>query len=46
MLVCGPGGYVGIASDYVLDGPGTYPVQTGLGAHPASCKMGTGSFLG
>ena len=22
------------------------PVQTGPGAHPASCKMGTGSFLG
>jgi hypothetical protein len=22
------------------------PVQTGIGAHPASCTMGTGSFLG
>jgi len=22
------------------------PVQTGPGAHPASCKMGTGSFPG
>jgi len=22
------------------------PVQTGLGAHTASCKMGTGSFPG
>jgi hypothetical protein len=22
------------------------PVQTGPGAHPASCSMGTGSFLG
>ena len=22
------------------------PVQTGRGAHPASCTMGTGSFLG
>ena len=22
------------------------PVQTGSGAHPASCKMGTGSFPG
>jgi len=22
------------------------PVQTGLGAHPASYKMGTGPFLG
>jgi len=25
---------------------GTPPVQTGPGAHPASCKMGTGSFPG
>ena len=24
----------------------TAPVQTGAGAHPASCTMGTGSFLG
>ena len=22
------------------------PVQTGLGTHPATCTMGTGSFLG
>jgi hypothetical protein len=22
------------------------PIQTGPAAHPASCKMGTGSFLG
>jgi len=22
------------------------PVQTGSGTHPASCTMGTGSFLG
>jgi len=22
------------------------PIQTGLGAHPVSCKMGTGSFPG
>jgi len=40
---------------YGLDGPGiesrwgarfSAPVQTGPGAHPASCTMGTGSFLG
>jgi len=41
-------------TDYGLDGPGSNhgggrdfpPVQTGPGAHPASCKMGTGSFPG
>jgi len=51
---CGPGSSVGIATDYGLDGPGTesrcgrdFPtVQTGPGAHPASCKMSTGSFPG
>jgi len=45
---------VGIATDYGLDGPGIEsrwgrdfpPVQTGPGAHPASCTMGTGSFPG
>ena len=46
---------VGIATRYELDGPGiesrwgarfSAPVQTGPGAHPASCTMGTGSFLG
>jgi len=50
----GPGSSVGIATDYGLDGPGSNsggdeifpPVQTGPGAHPASCKMGTGSFPG
>ena len=39
---------------YGLDGPGIEsrwgrdfpPVQIGPGAHPASCTMGTGSFLG
>ena len=39
---------------YGLDGPGSNaggdeifpPVQTGPGAHPASCTMGTGSFPG
>ena len=44
---------VGIESRYWLDGPGivsrwgsrfSAPVQTGPGAHPASCTMGTGSF--
>jgi len=50
----GPGSSVGIATDYALDGPGIesrwgrefLPVQTGPGAHPASCTMGTGSFPG
>ena len=46
---------VGIATRYGLDGPGdripvgarfSTPVQTGPGAHPASCTMGTGSFSG
>ena len=47
---------VGIATRYGLDGPGiesrwggarfSAPVQTGPEAHPASCTMGTGSFLG
>ena len=31
---------------YGLDGPGIAPVQTGPGAHPASCRMGNGSFPG
>ena len=44
---------VGIATCYGLDGPGiesrwgakfSAPIYTGLGAHPASCTMGTGSF--
>jgi len=46
---------VGIATDYGLDGPRiesrwgarfSAPVQTGPGAHPASCTMGTWSFPG
>jgi hypothetical protein len=46
---------VGIATGYGLDGPGIESwcgatffahVQTGTGAHPASCTMGTGSFPG
>ena len=51
---CEPGSSVGIATDYGMDGPGLNPgggrdfppVQTGPGARPASCKMGTGSFPG
>jgi len=44
---------VGIATGYGLDGPGiesrcrarfSAPVQTGLGAHPASYTVGTRSF--
>ena len=52
----GSGRVVGLATDYGLDGPGIEsrwggarffaPVQTGPGAHPASCTMGTGSFPG
>jgi len=51
----GPGSVVGIATGYGLDNAGiksrwgarfSAPVQTGPGAHPASCTMGTGSFLG
>jgi hypothetical protein len=51
----GPGSVVGIATSYELDGPGIEsrwgarfpaPVQTGFGAHPASCTIGTVSFLG
>jgi hypothetical protein len=46
---------VGIATDYGLDGPVIESrwgarffahVQTGPGAHPASCTMGTVSFRG
>ena len=51
----GPGSVVGIATGYELDSPGiesrwgarfSAPVQTGPGAHPASCTMGTGYFPG
>ena len=54
-LCGGPGSVVGIATAYGLDGPGIEsrwearfypPVQIGPEAHPASCTMGTGSFLG
>ena len=55
--LCGPGSVVGIATGYGLDGPGiefrwegvarfSAPVQTDPGAHPASCTIVTGSFLG
>ena len=41
------GSSVGITTGYGLDGARfSAPVQTGPGAHPASCTMGTGSFLG
>ena len=51
----GPGSVVCIATAYRLDGPGiesrlgarfSAPVQTGPGAQPAYCTMGTGSFPG
>ena len=51
----GLGSSVGIATGYRLDSPGiksrwgarfSAPVQTGPGAHPASCTMGTRSFAG
>ena len=51
--VRGPGSVVGVDTGYRLDGPGiesrwgaifSAPVQTGPGAHPASCTMDTGSF--
>jgi len=52
---CGPGSSVGI-SDWLRTGRSGYRipvgarfyahVQTGPGAHPASCTMGTGSFPG
>jgi hypothetical protein len=52
--VVGSGSVVGIATGYGLYGPGMesrggrdFPlVHTVPGAHPASCKIGTGSFLG
>jgi hypothetical protein len=53
--ICGPGISVGTLTGYGLDGTriesrwGTRfypPVQTGPGAQPPSCTMGTGSFPG
>ena len=55
VFMCGPGSAVGIATalragrsgDRIPLGPRfSAPVQTGPGAHPASCTMGTGSFPG
>ena len=52
---CGSDSSVSIVTGYGLDGPGieswwgarfSAPVQTGPGAHPASCTMGTGSSPG
>jgi len=44
----GPGSSVGIATDYGLDSPRSNPGGDEIdpGAHPASCKIGTGSFPG
>jgi len=50
----GPGSSVGIATELRAGQSGIEsqcgqdfpPVQTGPGAHPASCKMGTGVFAG
>jgi hypothetical protein len=53
--ICGPGSSVGIANSYGLDGLRIESrwgvrffahVQTVPGAHPPSCKVGTGSFPG
>jgi len=50
---CGPSSVVGIATGYGLDSPGIesrwgpdfpHPSRPALGAHPTSCRMGTGSF--
>ena len=51
---CGPGSSVAIATelragrsgDRIPVGRDFPPIQTGPGAHPASCAMGTGSFPG
>jgi len=54
-ITYGPGSSVCILTGYGLYGPGidyrlgarlSAPVQTGPGAHTASCTMGTGSFPG
>ena len=52
MCIVGCGSSVAIVTHYNLDGPGIESqwgeifrtLQTGPGAHPASCTMGTGSF--
>ena len=51
-MFCGPSSSVSIATDHGLDGPGSNPggdeifrpFRPAPGAHPASCKIGTGSF--
>jgi hypothetical protein len=53
-LVCGPGSSVGIATELRAGRSGIEsrwerdfpPIQTDPGTHPASCKIGTGSFPG
>ena len=54
-MIGGPGGVVGIATGYELDGPGiesrwgarfSAPVQTGPEAHPTFGTMVTASFPG
>ena len=52
-FIGGPGSSVGIATDYGMDGPESNPGRDEIvrrpdrpWAHPASCKMGTGSFPG
>jgi len=54
-MCCGPGSSVCIATGYGLDGPGIesrwgrdspHLSRLASGAHPASCTMGTRSFLG
>ena len=53
-IKCGPGSSVGIVTELRVGrfgiesrwGRDFPPVQTGPEAHPASCKMGTGSFPG
>jgi hypothetical protein len=54
-VMCGPGSAIGIATELRAGRSGdripmgarfSVPVQTGPGAQPASCTMGTGSFPG
>ena len=52
--VCGPGSSVGVGTEVRAGRSGIEPrwgrdfppIQTGPGAHPASCRMCSGSFLG
>jgi hypothetical protein len=43
IALIGPGSSVSIGTGYGLDGP---VIESGPGAQPASCTMGTGSFPG